>query len=204
MSASAGQIAPAPRTPLPWPQLDPRASRLDRESHVDARRRTRGGRRLSVGDRSHRSATDRIGCGARQDRRDRSVSGAGRLVAVLPGPSPGTSPRYAIKAGAEANRRKSCSSARINIAVNVSMPSRIRLRGGEHATGSRVGSIGRASCGRSIGAGACLKNARDPRSRTADVQAKREAVREWIAEIDPEPVVFVDESGAKLIQTSLR
>jgi NAD(P)-dependent dehydrogenase (short-subunit alcohol dehydrogenase family) len=51
--------------------------------------------------------------------------------------SPGTSPRYAINAGAEANRRKSCNSARINIAVNVSMPRKQR----SHPTGSRYGLV---------------------------------------------------------------
>ncbi len=50
--------------------------------------------------------------------------------------SPGTSPRYAINAGADANRRKSCNSARISIAVNVSMPRKQR----NHPTGSRYGS----------------------------------------------------------------
>ena len=51
--------------------------------------------------------------------------------------SPGTSPRYAINAGADANRRTSCSSARINIAVNVSMPRKHR----NQPTGSRYGAV---------------------------------------------------------------
>ena len=54
--------------------------------------------------------------------------------------SPGTNPRYAINAGADANRRKSCNSASTNIAVNVSMPRKQR----SHPTGSRYGRSARS------------------------------------------------------------
>ena len=58
--------------------------------------------------------------------------------------SPGTSPRYAINAGAVAKRRKSCNSARISIAVSVSMPRKQR----NHPTGSRYGSRSAISASR--------------------------------------------------------
>ena len=60
-------------------QLDARAPPVDRQSDVDARRRARRRRRLSVGDRSARGAADRVGCPAGGDRGDRAVSGAGRV-----------------------------------------------------------------------------------------------------------------------------
>ncbi len=56
--------------------------------------------------------------------------------------SPGTRPRYAINARGDGNRRKSCSSARISIAVRVSIPRKHRNHAHRRAIRLRLGDLG--------------------------------------------------------------